>query len=290
MFLGGSFLGATFLTNGVIIFESNSFNKITLYGEGKFDKAWIRNIEDSSYYDSIVDVQDYQPQFDADTVFLAEFNDNLSAGNISSGGDPIVSWIVSKRSSEGVINRLVGEFAANISSIFDFRVQKGESYTYQVTPKTSTTLGQPLLSESVDSEYKDIFLIDEDTGLVLNFGLNGTLDSMRAEDDVTIHKTFNKFDTIAQGDRNFLTGKVSGVVPESLDYGQDGIVQGTDFVDLVQDFVNNKSSKLLKTKKGDILKIRTKGFSRTQFVGKSKEQLDVISFDWVQIEDVIEYR
>lgn len=63
-------------------------------------------------------------------------------------------------------------------------------------------------------------------------------------------------------------------------------MQSADFIDLIQDFVNNKTDKLLKTKKGDIFRIVTSNFSRSQFVQESKEQVDVVSFDFEQIERV----
>lgn len=290
MILGGSFLGSAFLTNGVVIFNENSYDKITLFGEGKFDKVWIRNVEDSAYYNTITNIEDYVPVFDTDTSFLAEFNGNLSAGSLSTGGDPILSWIVSKRSSNGNINRLVGEFAPNISSAYDYRAKRGENYIYQITPKTETQLGQSLLSTQIESEYYGIFLIDEDSGLILNFNLNGNIGNMSANDDMTIYETFNKYGTISKGKRNYLSGTIQGVVPETLDYCTNGVIQGTDFIDLVQDYVASDSSKLLKTRKGDIFKIETSNFSRSQFVNESRQQVDMVSFDWVEIEDVIEYK
>jgi hypothetical protein len=63
-------------------------------------------------------------------------------------------------------------------------------------------------------------------------------------------------------------------------------MQSSDFIETIQDFVNNKSSKILKTKKGDIFNIVTSNFSRSQFLQQSKEQLDIVSFDFEQINTV----
>lgn len=291
MFINGSFLSASFLTSPQPTFQELPYNKVIIYGEGNFDKIWIRNIEeDQSYYDSITSILDYQPEFDSDTVFLAEFNDNLSAGNVSSGGEPIVSWVVNKRRIDGNINYLVGEFDPSVSRAIDYRVQNGNSYVYQITPKTTSRLGQPLLSNGVLSNYYGIFLIDEDTGLVFNFDINGNLGTLTASDDQTVYNTFNQFPTISIGDRNYLSGTISGIVPSTLNYCETGLIQSADFIDTVQDFVNNKSRKLLKTRKGDIFEIDTRNFRRSQLRNEMQEQLDVVSFDFIEVAEVDEYK
>ena len=291
MFINGAFVGATFVTVPQIAFQELPYNKVTIFGEGTFDKIWIRNIaEDEAYYDAINSVIDYQPTFDSDTVFLAEFENSLSAGNVESGGEEVIAWVVNKRNVNGSINYLVGEFEPNITETIDFRTQDGESYIYQITPKTATKLGQPLVSDTITSEYYGIFLIDEDTGLSLNFDLNGSISTLGASDDQTTYNTFNQFPTISIGDRNYLSGTIRGIVPENLDYCDNGFIQSADFIDTVQDFVNNKSRKLLKTRKGDIFEIITRNFNRSQWVNELQEQVDVVSFDFVEVEQVNEYK
>jgi len=289
IFINGSFIGASFPVLSVPIFAKIPYNKLTIFGAGIFDKIWVRNMgEDTAYYDAINTVFQYQPTFDNNTVFLADFSNNLSAGNISSGGEDIDSWIITKRKIGESINKLVGEFSFDTSTAYDFRTQVNENYIYQITPKTANTLGQPLVTNVEASSYNGLFLIDEETGLSIDFSANGEIGAINARDDQTIHRTLNKHDTISIGDKNTLSGTISGIVNSNLRYC-DGIIQSPEFIDTVQDFVNNKSSKLLKTKKGDIYKIVTWGFSKTVFVNAVKEPLDVISFSWQEIEDVTDY-
>jgi len=292
MFVNGYFLGVSFISNPITPFEKTTYDRVELFGgQAIYDKLWIRNIEeDDDYYESITNVEDYQPTFDSDTVFLAEFENNLKAGNVDTGGDPIESFIVTKRKIGSSINTSVGEFDVNTTSVIDYRVQKGSNYVYQVTPKTADALGSPFVSETVESDYYGIFLIDEDTGLSINFDINGEIGTTNALDDQTVYNTFNRYNTISIGNRNALVGTISGIVPETLTYCTDGFIQSSDFIDTVQDFVNNGNAKLLKTRKGDIYKVITRNFRKSQLENKIQEQISVVSFDFEEIEDVTEYK
>jgi hypothetical protein len=285
-FMDGSFVGVSFVLSADPIFAEIPYDKLEIFGEAVFDKLWVRNMDEKdANMDLINNFSEYSPSFDSNTSFLAEFNDNLSAGNISSSGEPVKSWLVNKRKIGTRINSFVGEYDKDVTAINDFRVKNGESYIYQITPKTETKLGQPLLSEEVVFDTYGIFLIDEETGMSINFEIEGDIGSMSAEDDKTSYNTMNQFNTIAFGDKNVLKGTISGIVNKESTYCN-GIIQSSDFIDLIQDFVNNKTKKLLKTRKGDIYEIVTNNFSRTQFEKRIREQLDVVSFDFEQISRV----
>jgi len=284
-FINGNFVGVSFVLNSSPEFIKSSYDRVTIYGSSILDKIWIRNVLDGDYYNNIDKASDYNPEFNKDTVFLAEFNNNLSAGNFSSGGEQLVSWIVTKRKIGTNINIFVGEYGSKILEIYDFLTKNNSEYIYQISPKTASKIGQPILSDTIVAEYNGIFLIDVDAGLSINFNLNSNIGNMSAEDDKTSYKTFNKFNTISIGDKNTLKGNISGVVNSNETYCN-GIMQSSDFIETIQDFVNNKSSKILKTKKGDIFNIVTSNFSRSQFLQQSKEQLDIISFDFEQINTV----
>jgi len=289
MFLNADFLGISYTSTPAPIEILTKFDKLTIYGEGVFDRIWITNrIEPSSFYDSL-SLSNYNPNFAQDTVFLAEFNNTLSAGNISSEEESVEQWKVTKRRNGTNINKLVGYVDDKTKTLKDYRVQKEQEYIYEVIPITQNTMGVPLVSPTIKTEYYGCFLIDETTGMILNFDLNLNTGNISAEDDVTEYQTYGKFNTYSQGSRNFLKGTISGIVPERLSLDTDEFIQSADFVKEVQDFINNGNPKLLKTRKGDIWKVRTHSFSRSQLNEGISQQVDVISFGFSQLEDVEEY-
>ena len=289
-FISGTFVGATFIADTTPEFIKSLYDKVTIYGSDSypiFDKLWIRNIvDDSTYFEDLVNFIDYQPTFDANTVFFADFdNGSLSAGNVSAGGEDAIAWRVTKTIDGRSQSYLVGEFPISTTQAVDYRVRNGETYKYEITAKTATKLAQPLETETIIAEHYGLFLIDEETNLCINFDMNGVLGNMSAEGDYTSYKTFNQFNTVSIGAKNALKGTISGIVNENSSYC-DGVIQSADFIDLIQDYVNNGTKKLLKTRKGDIFEIATSNFSRSQFVNESRQQVDVVSFDFEQIERV----
>lgn len=293
MFFGGSWLGATFFTDGIPVFENKAYDKLELFGgDAQYaisDRVWIKNNLSTAYFEAVDKIADYNPTFSGDTVFLANFNNNLDGGNISGSGEALVGWLVQKRNINETVNHTIGIFPPETASYRDFIVQKGQTYVYTTFPVTETKIGQPVVSENVISDYYGIYFIDQDNGLVLNFDANGSIGQTSAVDDMNTYSTQNQFDTISKGSKNYLTGTVSGVVSANPNIC-DEIVQTTEFIDLIQDFVASSSkNKLLKTRKGDIYRIETSGFTKTQFEERNSEQLERVSFNWIQTERLTDY-
>lgn len=293
MFISGDWIGASFFLDGIPVFENKAYNKVELFGGDSTyaisDRFWIKNNIDTSYFEAVEKVSDYNPTFSGDTIFLTNFINNLDGGNISGSGEPLIAWLYLKRNINESINHTIGLFPPETSSYRDFRVQKGQTYIYTAFPVTETKVGQPVISENVTSDYYGMYFIDEDNGLVLNFDANGIIGQTNSNDDINIYNTQNQFDTISKGDKNYLSGTVSGVVSSNPNICEE-IVQPSEFITLVQDFVASSSkNKLLKTRKGDIYKIETSGFSKVPLDERIPEQVERVSFNWIQTERLTDF-
>lgn len=285
MLLNGMFVGMSLIPSGTLEFIKHTYDKVTLYGNAIFDKVWIRNIaEDDAYFDAITQVLDYQPVWDSDTVFLADFEGDLLAGNIQASGD-ILSWIVNRKVEGSTIYEKVDEVDYEVTELMDYKVPNGETVSYQILPITTTEVAEPLETEVVASDYSGWFIIDETTETTFHFNVNLQSGSITADEDQTEFTTFNKYNTVSQGSRNFVRGQVSAVVPEELTCdGQ--LIQSSEFITSLQNFVNNGNKKILKNRKGDIWYVMTKGFARNKVNDNIREQVDSVTFNFVEVEAI----
>jgi len=274
MFLGGSLVGLTTITSSSPIFSNFSYNKVTIFGTGTFDKIWIRNkVVGSSFFDSVENVFDYNPSWDSDTVFLADFENNLTAGNVESNGGQLTNWIVNRKLAGETTLTRIAELDKDTESFVDYRVTNNENVVYQIRPKTEDAIGLGLESNEVESKYNGWFLIDETNNIVYKFLLELNSGSLGANTNQTVYETFNQFPTISQTDTNYITGSLTAIV----------IVQSAPFVTQLQDFIENGQEKLLKSKKGRIFRVMTNGFSSMQFVEGTVEQVESITFNFTEI-------
>lgn len=284
MFLSGSVVGMSIVTSTPPIFPNVPYDTVKIFGSGIFDKIWIRNKEiDEGFLGTIDTVFEYNPVWDADTVFLAEFDSNLTAGNVEAGGGELIGWLINKRKSGDLVTTRVGEVDKDTTELVDYRVVDKDSVVYQIVPKTETVLGTPLETEEVLSEYDGWFLIDEQTNTTYKFRLQFSSDTASANTSQVVFRTHNKFPTISQTESNYITGGISAIVPEEVT--SDGkIVQSVRFVEGLQDFIGNGKPKLLKSRKGKIMRVMTNGFSYSQVDDSTQEQTNSISFSFTEIE------
>jgi hypothetical protein len=263
------------------------YTSITIKGEGIFDRLWVRNrIETISYW-NVLTPENYEPAWDTDTILLANFEDTLDAGNIGIGED-ITAWELYRYKSGDSLQVLVGSLNTNIKEFSDYRVTRDSTYSYQLWPKLSVGYLSRINSASLTSDYCHyLFLIDEDDDTVYLFNYNLSTDSFDGEDDQSQTATFEQFDSFSSGQRNFIKGTISAIVgSSSIISATDGIAQSPSFVDSLRTFITNGTPKILKTRKGDVWKVMTKGFKRKQVNDGIGQQIEIITFSFTQCEEI----
>lgn len=288
VFLSGSFLGSSIFYSPNLIPGQSPYNKLTLYGEGIFDNIWIRNRIESDNYINNLTIDNYNPMWDNDTVFWGDFEEeNLNTGNVKYLTSPITKFIVNKRDVRKNIYTNIGEITntdADSYSVNDYKVANGEWYEYQILPKSDTELAEPLVSEQIQSDYYGWFLIDEDENVVYKFDLNLQPSGFTINQGLTQIETMNRFNTFIQDNKNFKSGSISAILSEELT--ETTLKQTPSFLDEFQDFIGNGRSKILKSRKGDMLKVMTSGFQRSLLSNSIDDQIEVISFNFTECEEI----
>lgn len=289
MYLGVNFLGLSFLRTVKLLPVETSFDIVKVFGAGVYDKLWIRNFREPKSYFENLKLENYKPTWTQDTVFLAEFQEDLEGGNmVLAEGEDVISWMINKRPKDSLVNQYLDTVPAEVTSYKDYQVRKGDGYIYQILPITQNTIGQPLETPNLISDYYGWFLIDEEDGLVFKFDINLVSGDLSSTDNQVEYETFNQFNTYSQGKRNFLKGQITGIVPESIPV--DGVMeQSAEFMITLQDFVNNGKKKLLKSRKGDLWYVMTSGFARRQLSDSIEQQIETVTFNFVEIEKATGY-
>ena len=259
MYLSGAFIGYSSFMSPQQPPLSVQYNKVTINGSGIFDKLHVVAIEMDLSELLAVDITD-TISWDIDTIMIAEFNEDLSAGNINLSS-PITGWDI-YRQEEGSPNLVKLASVSNESEFYlDYTVPNLNTYTYIVFAITATEISEPLTASPLLVDLYSYYIIDDVTGTSYAFNLNVTSGNYETQQDLTIYDTFNRYPTFSQGSRKYETHSISalcGIV------NCDGtFTQSVSYVKILRDFILNGRSKIFKNRKGDVYRAYTSDFSYT---------------------------
>lgn len=272
--------------------EPVGYNKTTLFGEQYTDYIWtIKKIASSVEIDN-TRPYNYKPSWSEDTVLLANFDNTLNGGSIETLNENIISWSIYRKKTDETKLDLVASIDGTKDFIIDYNVANQTEYQYYIFPETENTVGDPMISDSVTTNWWNWSLIDikksntenlyyVDIDNIWTFDLSIDSGSMTQNLDKQIYLGFTQFPKSSTGNRDFLSGQLNCLI------GKVKNANYTDTIKMQSDFRNcikNGNEKILKDRKGNIFLIDTTGnsFSTMDIV---KEQAVTIGFTWNQIGD-----
>lgn len=264
-------------TNKVVI-ANRPYNKISLIGNGVFDgvHAKKRVLSDQE----ILDIET-QEVFGVDTVFVANFEGNLEAGNYTTVSKPITKWRVRRKKVGNFTPKLLSELDVSFANYTDNLQANRTDYEYQVSPLASDgTEGAPITS-ILQSDFFGWYLCSLDNQTVYKFDMNFESDSIALNMDVAVFQGFTQYPTTRTGKRKYRSGGLT-TMPYHIN-GQE-ITINNGLLRQVEEFVSNGETKLLKNTSGDIFKVQTSEFSY-KYMDVYDEQPYTINFKWTQVGD-----
>jgi len=283
-FLNGTFLGYSTLQYQLNTIEPVSYNKVTLYGgESVFSKFHIQNKVLSEEEIKAINPTDnilWQPS----TILLANFNHTLDGGNIIYLPSALIGWKVYRRDVSTDISTLIATVGTGISTYIDYGVSAYRTYIYEILPYTEGTIGAPLITNSIETNFFGWYLMPYDIaingGKVFKFDFNLDSSDLSNEVDVKIYETYTKKPSVGMTDRDYLTGTISCIAGT---INVDGtLYQPTDYISELRSFINNKKPKILKSRKGDVWKVVTYGMPQS-FNDEVGEQITTITFNFSEV-------
>jgi hypothetical protein len=263
-----------------------TYDTLTIYGPAYFDKIHIQNTEVTQAIIDAYTLDLYAPAWGGNTIFLANFDDsNLNAGNVlTSSGNPIVGWMVSRREQGGSLSITVCHPDVNTTGCIDPTVELGKTYIYDVRPYTDYEVGDVLESAPVTVDYYGYFLIDPTTGDAYKFDLNVVSGPMTNDSSMTEYETFTERNAYSFVDKDIMRCTISAVVGEDED-GE--LSQTVDLLDELKTFIKNGEEKIFKTRKGQVFRGITTNYQQSQINDDIEAQLYNISFDFIETSDLL---
>ena len=285
MFLSGAFLGlSTFQSvEGSNIPLRHTYQKIRIYGNATIDKLQIKNIEMSDEDLQNIIMTD-NSIWDINTLAMAEFENDLIAGNISNLINPVTKWQVNRREVSGSTFKVLDVVDVGVSEYIDYSAQHGKNYIYSLFATSENEQSEPLECEEVETDFFGYYLVDEEEGKVYKFDLNVQSGTKQYQEDVTISKSYGKYPTISQGQSRYFSTTLSCICGTVDINGR--LQQSINYVDGLREFILNGKQKIFKTRRGEIYKVYTNNYSEQQLDDGIKEQIILVSFDITEVASI----
>lgn len=268
-----------------------SYQGITLYGKGGFGRLYGVNYVYTEAEQNELDGNQPFPdrEWTIKTFILANFQNSLQAGNITSLPEPLDGWILSRKAKEDVKFTTLGLLGALDTQFIDRLAASNEDYTYRLIPKTGSLLGAPLDSDETSTDFTQVVLLDPDTEQGFSFCLDLRMSEINIEEDLSVKDTRGKYQTILKGNKRVNTGTI-GFLATSSAVDDNELQQDIAYLKEFEDFILDSSkAKILKLPKGYIFKVFTSDFSKTKrtSVNNQGQTLYTISFSFREVGEVI---
>jgi hypothetical protein len=283
MFLQGSFLNISFLGNVQPKPTKKTYNKIQYFGDITIDKVKIINYEMTDEELDNINVLN-SLIWSPDTLFLAEFENGLGAGNVEHLNSPILSWQINRKEEKESTFKKLGVVDVNTVSFIDWKAQTDKNYTYDIIPITATEIGNALEVADISPYYTSWFLIDEQNNLSYEFYLNFEGGDLENVTDFTVMDNYTKYPSFNIGKRDYVKGTVSFIIGDIV---YDGLDQTVELLDNFKKFINNGKEKIFKSRKGNIWNVMTMNYKEKVLNNNLIEEIKTIEFDFIESSEVI---
>lgn len=286
MILGGSALGVAVLGGGVQFPSPSAYTRVRINGEAIYDYVWSRNFVMTD--DQIRELElNETPVWDGTTLLLANLNNNLNGGSVENITNPIIGFDVNRRKSSESNFTQLAQVGSDVTNYNDLTAEPNTTYIYEVLARSATEVSEPIIADPFLSDFYNWLLIDPETGTTYIFNLNLTSNAFNNEIAYREYAGYNQYNQYSFGNRDFLSGSISAVVSSEVCNFTSGIPQTVDYLNQLRSFINNKKEKILKSRKGHVLRVITVDYSDSPLSDAIGDQPYVVSFSFKEVGEVI---
>lgn len=262
--------------------QNTQYNKLILKGQGTFDKTMVKSYAMTT--DELDALDPVNHAWDVSTVLNAEFNNSLQGGALLTAGT-ITSWNLYRYiSGETYPDLTVIGIDGSQTQFVDYTAVKNEQYYYAISPLMASAVVASLQSNVVSPCYESWILIDSVTGQSLILNLNLESGDIKQNHPTQLYEGFAEFPAVSESVLNYKSSQIIAFLGY-VDQKTGQYVETINDYNLVCNFITNGHEKLIKDRKGNILRVRTYDLSaKTQ--DQIGEQPKIITFSYVQVGDV----
>lgn len=277
-----------FGTSGEVEYEQGVISSVALFGAQVCEYLWLFAGEaEQETIDELLYHPDFTPQIDAGTYMLANFKYGLNAGTLlTSGQEPTGVSIYRKRGEAPLV--FVAELPLSVTSLIDYGTANQESYVYYLFPVSSDAfMSAPLVSNEVTAFGWDwsVVVCGDDGGAlhmeaVYLFGKNFQSSAVSNNNSPALFENFTPFPLIQLSPVNYMSGSLTSFI---------GAIKDGEYTDSLRlrDEIfalgNSQKEMYLKSRKGDVVKIRVLGPVEMSTWDETREQALSVTLPWAQI-------
>lgn len=268
-------------------FVVHPIEKIVMENPTVCDFLWVLSTKESPDVEEIAAGQ-LRPEFTESTVFLADFDDGLGAGNVD-GNAGFSSWSIYRAGPRGESFDKVATLPFSHRSVIDCAAVSEGSYAYYVfgdmedgtaaAPLVSTPISPCLWDWTILScveEAENVFSVQE----IFRFSLNVSSGSVKNGNRPGLLENFTRYPTVQASPSNYQNGTLSGYlghVGENHAY-----VDSIGERDALFALSTTGNALFLKDRKGDLLRIAISGEITAQTQDATRQQALICSVPWVE--------
>jgi len=291
-----SFVGANLLQSAIPPTESD-FDFFEMCGSFDLDELNGLNtlLTETEIFDLVT-----EQEFGTLTMFLGHFEDSLNLGNFQQGDLPITHWNILRREVGTTSFTLLATLPNTaVTNYLDIRAQSGQEYEYAGQSVSNGIKGQLLISEEVSMDFWGWSLTSLDYDAETSTGTQYIFDVEINSDSINLNRSraefdnFSKYKQISRGKQSFDSG---GLTTFPLTCNNDSIIEPNNAIlNELKNFIENGEEKILKNGSGQQWLVDTHTFNwkyrdllTNNFTANKNEQPYDVSFDWLEIGEVIE--
>ncbi len=253
-----------------------TFTNIRFVGSCHLDNIHAQNvILTDSYIEDITDEETYE----INTLFLANFEDSLEAGNLSNSDLPITHWRIYRKKEGETLYTMIAEIPAlpTESRYYDKLAQNKVEYDYEIKAVSSGIEGDGILGNGVVDFYGWI-LSDIEVDTMYKFDVEVESSDIRVMRDMHRYDNYSEKPAFSFGKKKFKEGSLK-TIPLSYDSNECTL----ETLDALGDFIDNGEVKILKNTKGEVFYVITYDF-RYKYADQTSEQIYTITFSFAEAE------
>ena len=274
-----------------------SITSITVYGEQIVDYIWIKNgtlsEDELNTYLDVYTPENALPQ-DLDTIFFAKYDNSLSAGTYETD-ETIVGWDVYKRKENATQLEFVTTIDIATEFIVDHLIENDTEYVYYVFPRGLSTMGSPVISDTVASKVWNWILFtatesatDKNVLIASHayvFQGNVSSGSMSNNSESTVLNNFTKYPKVIKGTANYKSGTLKALIG-LIDYANNRYVEKEGLRDALFALTTSNDRMFLKNRAGDIWEVSIHNAMTMETADTSPFQPNMASIPWTEINNV----
>lgn len=237
----------------------------------------------------------YSPVYEDGVYFCTDFSKSLNGGNLDVDGDHIIGLAVYRQEGSETTLQHLGDYPLSVSSLYDYGTSNGaDSYLYYLFPIGETAYSyDPIESNLVRmcdwnwtllecterEEGEGFYSVDSE----FQFGKNLSSGSMSNNNSPNIMENFTPYPTVQLSSVNYKSGTLQSLIG-TIDYTCEN--EYSDSIPLREAiYALSTSSKILflKSRKGDLFRIRVSGAITMNTMDNTKEQAQSVNLPWVEI-------